>query len=99
VSLFISAHHALLVLDGLGARWRIVEDDLGRLVAIGAGIVPALHRSLHELRHGLDEGRILQLVFQHIEAVLQRGHTHVLILEGDELVGGMPASITCQYSL
>ena len=80
------AHHVRLVRLGLRAGRVVVEHDLGRLVRIGAGIVPALHRGLHEARHLVDEGRVLELVLQHVEAVLERGDALVLILEDDEVL-------------
>ena len=65
----------------------IVEHDLGSFLRVLARPFPALHRGRNELRHLLDESRILELVFHHIEAVFHRGDALVFVFEHDQLVG------------
>ena len=80
------AHHRLLMALGLRSRRIVVEHGLDRFVGVGPCIGPALHRCLDELRHRLDEGRVLELVLSDIEAVFEGGDTLVLIFEDDEVL-------------
>src|SRR3546814_2485513 len=52
-----------------------------------AGVFPALQRGLHEARHLVDEGRVIEIVLQHVKAVLQGGDALVLVLVDDEIFG------------
>jgi DHA1 family bicyclomycin/chloramphenicol resistance-like MFS transporter len=81
------AHHALLVLLGLGAGLVIVEHDHRGVLGVLLGPFPALHRGAHEAGHLVDEGRILEVVFQHVKPVFQRRHALILVFEGHQFVG------------
>jgi hypothetical protein len=51
-------------------------------------------------RQLVDHCRVIKTGLQHIEAVFKRRDALVFIFEDDQVFfAGMPASITCQYSL
>src|SRR5829696_2239401 len=77
------AHHADLVLLGLGAGGVVFENNLRGRFRIFTRPGPALHRGFDEARHGLDEFRIGEPLLQDIETVFEGGDTLVLIFEDD----------------
>ena len=82
------AHHPLLVLLGLGTGRIVLKHDLGGLIRVGLGVLPALHGGADEAHHLVDERRVGQLVFKDVKAVLKRGDTLCLVGEDHQLVGG-----------
>src|SRR5262249_52748699 len=81
------AHHPLLVLLRLDAGLVVLQHDHSGVVRIGDRPVPALHGRLDEAGELVGHRRVTQVLLQRVDAVLERGHALILILEDDELVG------------
>ena len=84
------AHHALLVLFRLRTGGIVFKHDVGGLIRVVLGKFPAFHGGANEADHLVFKGRILELVFQHVNAVLQRRHALVFILEHDQIIFRKP---------
>ena len=78
------------MLLGLRARRIVFKHDVGGFVRIFLGVLPAAHGRAHETHHFVDERGIAQLVLHHVEAVLQRRDSLILVLEDDQIVGREP---------
>src|SRR3546814_15565284 len=77
---------------GLRAGRIVLQHDVGRLFGMLAGVFPALQRGLHEARHLVDEGRVIEIVLQHVKAVLQGGDA----LRSEERRVGKECVSTCR---